>query len=180
MRCIIFHRNQKIFEFSPPTASSHAPTILFGIFGDHAYFYNNGKQFPSNKSNRGITADALDAPEGGEGAAKTSVTYDEFSNRRIREPFAQIGDHIPPLSEWRGGYDLMEAMKTGFNELKELAEQRKGPKRRRYNDADRQARDSPGQSKYYCSCDLNHSEQTSGTSFRGSRYTEDCIEVRTL
>ena len=38
LRCSVFHRGQKVLEFVPENCKSHTPTVLFSIFGDHAFF----------------------------------------------------------------------------------------------------------------------------------------------
>jgi len=71
----------------------------FSIHGNHAYFYSGGNNAASQTSVHSV--------KGG--------IQDEFTNRRIREPFPT--ERKPSFEEWRSGQDLFGGFKDGFQEL---------------------------------------------------------------
>jgi len=128
VNCIVLHNGHKIQEFIPRNALRNSPTIVFGVFNDHAYGYKGGKQVASQKA------------MSGEGAR------DEYHAKRIREPY-QHQDR-PAFSEWlrwcgqkirHGEGDeswlevikpgLMEEMQNGFLNLVEAAPERNAARR---------------------------------------------------
>lgn len=163
VKCSIFHTNQKIAQYAPPDELSgkYTPTVVFAIHGDHAHFYNNGKNAAAQKKNWGNTSE-LSKSDSTTDLSKPK--FDEYTNKRIREPFSQIESYVPPFSEWRDSRELLDDMENGFAKLKAKYEEifakskakRKAKqeetqpptKRRRCNDSDQRARDAIAQAIY--------------------------------
>lgn len=120
LRFAIFHRGLKICEHSPENANRNTPTVCFSIFGDHSFYYSDGKQAIAQKR----TASGC-------GAEKKQ--YDEFTDRRVREPFPR--DDTPPYEQWQGSQKLLDGMDNGFTSWAEESES--APKRRRKNEQGR-------------------------------------------
>jgi len=99
VKCSIFHNSQKIFELIPEYSNGHTPCMNFSIHGNHAYFYNGGNQSASQTSVHSV--------KGG--------IQDEFTNRRIREPFPT--ERKPSFEVWRDGDELFRGFEDGFLEL---------------------------------------------------------------
>jgi hypothetical protein len=119
----IFHNDKKIFELIPKSSNGRSPTMNFTIHANHAYFYSGGKL----------------------AASKTSVIphratiQDEYSDRRIREPFPT--ERRPSFEEWRDGVDILDAAENGFLDLyNEFNPDPQEPKKKRSRGTDREQR----------------------------------------
>jgi len=104
LKCAIYHNGEKIFEFVPDTLglklfNCRTPIMNFTIHENHAYFYRGGHMASSKTSVRPLSA----------------TKQDEFTDRRIREPFPT--ERRPPFEEWRHAVFLEEGAKDGFLDL---------------------------------------------------------------
>ena len=102
VKCWIFHAGQKVAEFIPETATLHSPSIAFGIFGDHAFFY-------------GASATKIAASKMEE--AKPDRVRDEFTQRSVRRIFEP--HEFPPFSEWHGELAFVTGLEDGFQAFAE-------------------------------------------------------------
>jgi len=124
VNCIMLHNDHKIQEYISEKAYKDSPTIVFGVFSDHAYGYKDGKQVASQKA------------ISGEG------DRDEYHAKRIREPYQH--EDRPAFSEWWRAYGrkiqheenevcwdeiiypgIMEEMQDGFLNLVEAAPEKR-------------------------------------------------------
>ena len=121
LRCLVFHRGHKIFEFVPENAKETSPICMFAIHGAHAYFYAGGKNAAAFKAIQETSQNKV---------------YDEYTDKRVREPFPQV--ECPPFSVWRPDHELFANMSDGFAGMAEAIEEAAAAKskRRRLNEAE--------------------------------------------
>ena len=99
LKCFIYHRGRKTFEYSPANSTAATPVVSMAIWGYHAYFYQCGK------ANNVASQNNLDI----------SKDYSEFARRRVRDLYTV--SRTPLFSTWKEEDDFQDHLITGFETL---------------------------------------------------------------
>jgi hypothetical protein len=101
LKCFIYHRGGRVRSFVPEGSNDKTPTVVYGIWADHAYWFRKGSEAVK------LAARDYDSPE---------RRYDEFMTRQIVPPFLPAPPE--PFDQWGNEDQLSEAINDNFAALR--------------------------------------------------------------
>ena len=102
LKCFIYHRGGGVRSFVPEGSNDKTPTVVYGIWADHAYWFRRGSE--------AVKLAARDYATRWEGGG------DEFTMRQIVPPFLPAPPE--PFDQWGTEDQLSEAINDNFSALR--------------------------------------------------------------